>query len=75
VAVKERLSELALQAPDLSADCRLGGQYSSGRPRELAFFGDRHEVPELAQIHNEAVSSVYRVCLCVIALGVGNVRP
>jgi hypothetical protein len=51
--VEEGLPELALEAADLCAHCRLGDRHALRGARELAVLGDRHEVRELAQVHNE----------------------
>jgi hypothetical protein len=55
IAMKEHLPELALQAPDLRADRRLGHRHAGSRARELALLGHRHEVGELPQVHNDSV--------------------
>jgi hypothetical protein len=54
IAMKQPLSELALEAADLRADRGLGNQHAVGRAGELPLLGHRDEVGELAQVHNEA---------------------
>ena len=55
VAVEQRLAELKLEAADLRADRRLRHRDANRRTRELGLFGDRDEVVELPQIHNESL--------------------
>lgn len=54
-AIEKRLPELPLQAPDLGADRGLRDRDAVGRPGELPLFGDRNEVRELPQFHNETL--------------------
>jgi hypothetical protein len=57
IAMKQRLSELALQATDLGAHRRLRDRHPVSRTRELPLLGHCHEVRELAQVHIEVFCS------------------
>ena len=52
--VKERLTELGLEADDLCADPRLRDVLPPRRGGEAALVDDRHEVGELPEFHNRS---------------------
>ena len=53
VTMKERLSELAFEAPDLRADRRLRHRNPCRGPSELPLLGHRNEVGKLPEVHNK----------------------
>jgi hypothetical protein len=55
IAVKEDLAQLCFEAPDLMTDSRLGDRQADRRARELPLLGDRDEVGELPDIHNDSL--------------------
>ncbi len=54
-AVEQLQAELAFQPPDLLADRRLDDVQPLGGPAEVEFLGDRHEVPNLTQLHTAPI--------------------
>ena len=55
IAVEQGLPELALEAADLRAECRLGHRHAMSRARELTVLGNRDEVGKLPQIHKQTL--------------------
>jgi hypothetical protein len=51
--MKESLSELALEAPDLGADRGLCHRHAGCRAGELPLLGHRHEVRKLSHVHKD----------------------
>jgi len=58
-AAKKRRSQLLLKRADLQAKRRLAYSYSLGCPREIQFFGDRQEIPDVTQFHT-VIAKSYR---------------
>jgi hypothetical protein len=51
-AVEQLLAELTFQLSDLRAHARLGDVHAFRRTREAARLDDRHQIPQLPDLHN-----------------------
>ena len=54
-ALHQRKPDLALEATDLLGERRLRDVLPCGRPGEVPFLGEGHEVPQLAEFHSRSL--------------------